>query len=151
MHFSYLNKAANGEFLDLYLNLVFKKILLIKRLLFWTKKEKWNETKFWTFSWTFYTWNTCNVKNATIFFYCQKTTVCKITNFNTGTVNAIQNKFVKLHEMEKRNLNFDFITLLLQLSFACNPTLPFNIEKNHDIYHSSPHVSAITGNFLIVT
>ena len=66
-----------------------------------------------------------------------------------GTVNAIQKKFVKLHDMEKGNLNFDLLTLLLQLSFACNPTLHFNIGKNHDIYHSSPHVSVITGNFLI--
>ena len=31
MHFSYLDKAANGEFLDLYLKIVFKKILLIKK------------------------------------------------------------------------------------------------------------------------
>ena len=31
---TYLNKAANKEFLDIYLKSVFKKILLIKKLLF---------------------------------------------------------------------------------------------------------------------
>ena len=42
------------------------------------------------------------------------------------------------------------LTLLLQLSFACNPTLYFNIGKSYyDIHYSPTRVSIITGNTLI--
>ena len=67
MHFNYLNKAADEEFLDTYLKSTFKKILFIKSLVFWKKNEKQNKIKFWTFASTCYTWYKCNMENA-IFF-----------------------------------------------------------------------------------
>ena len=79
---------------------------------------------------------------------------CKFNNFNTGTVNAIQKKLVKLHEMGEQKIAFiNTITVnlfLLQLLFACNPALYLNIGKSYyDMHHSPPHVSVIKGNILI--
>ena len=66
----YLNKFAYIESLNIFWKSVFKKILLIKSLLFWKKGEKRNEIKFWIFirtMWTCYAWNKCNMENK-IFF-----------------------------------------------------------------------------------
>ena len=38
-------------------------------------------------------------KTQYFFWYYLNTTVCKFNNFNTGTVNAIQKKFIQLHQM----------------------------------------------------
>ena len=39
------------------------------------------------------------MKNEIFFWYCLNTTVCEFNNFNIATVNAIQKKFVQLHEI----------------------------------------------------
>ena len=45
-HFNYLNKTAIGESLVLYFNRVFKKVLLIKSLVYLKKNAKENKIKF---------------------------------------------------------------------------------------------------------
>ena len=42
-NFNYLNEAADGEFLDLYLKKLFKKVLFINSLEFLKENEQWNE------------------------------------------------------------------------------------------------------------
>ena len=51
------------------------------------------------------------------FWYYLNTKACIFSNFNIGTVNAIQKEFVKLHKF------------ILQFSFACNLAFYFNMEK----------------------
>ena len=43
---------------------------------------------------------------------CLNTTECKFSNFNIGTVNAIQKKFVKLYEMDEQIKSSPLLTLL---------------------------------------
>ena len=129
---------------------MFKKILFIRALYFERKKE--SEIKFWTFVLTWYTWNT--VSTNWRIWYCLKTTVRKFSNSNIGAVNAIQKKFVYLHEIKSKvHLKLERYCskfILLQFSFDYNPAFYFNIEKSYeDIYHSPPHVSVITGKILI--
>ena len=63
--FSCLSITGNGKFLDLYLKSILKKILFISVL---KENEKWNKIKLWTFLWTWYVWNKCNMENV-IFFW----------------------------------------------------------------------------------
>ena len=48
------------------------------------------------------------------FWYCLNATVCKFNNSNIGTVNAIQKKFVYLHEMGEQIKSSLLIKTLLQ-------------------------------------
>ena len=113
IHVIFLNKAANGELLDLYLKAFSKKILFVKSLVFWKKNETRNEMKFWTF-FELATFE-ANViwKMQHFFWYCLNTTVCKFNNFNIGTVKDIQKKFVSLDEMGKQ-FTSSFLLMLLQ-------------------------------------
>ena len=45
----------------LYLNVI-EKLLSVKSLVFWQKNEKRHEIEFWTFDWTCYTLNKCNME-----------------------------------------------------------------------------------------
>ena len=38
-------------------------------------------------------------KKQYFFWYCLNKTVCEFIKFNIGTINAIQKKFVKMHEI----------------------------------------------------
>ena len=69
IHFNYLNKAVDGEFLDFHLKRAFTKILFINSLVSWKKNEKRNEIIFWKFVWTCDTWNKCkcNIENEILF------------------------------------------------------------------------------------
>ena len=74
------------------------------------------------------------------FWYGLNTIVHKFNNSNIGTVNAVQKKFVYLHQS----------LFLLQFSFANKPAFYYKMGKSYDdIYHSPPHVSVFTGNMLI--
>ena len=46
------------------------------------------------------------------FEYCVNTTVCEFNNFNIGTVNAIQKKFVWLDKMYKQIKSSLLLTVL---------------------------------------
>ena len=50
--------------------------------------------------------------NVIFFSYRLNTTVCQFNNFNIGTVNVIQKKFVMLHEMDEQIKSSLLLTLL---------------------------------------
>ena len=85
--------------------MAYKKILLIKSFVFWRKIEKWNEIRYWTFV-ELATLETNAIWRMNFFSdacrYCLTTTVRKFNDFNIGIVDAIQKKFVYLHEMGER-------------------------------------------------
>ena len=94
--------------IDIYLKIVFEKILLMKRIVL---KEKWK-------AWTLFelatpiSWNKCNMEKAIFFWYCLNTAVCKFNKFNIGKVNGIQKKFVKLHKIGEQIKSSLLLTLL---------------------------------------
>ena len=84
-----------------------------------------------TFVWTCYTWNKCSVENVIFFWYYLNTTVCKFNNFNIGTENAIQNKFVKLHKIGwniKSLFYFSVYLPAIQLSISTFEKSYYNIS-----------------------
>ena len=96
--------------MDIYLKIVFKKILLMKRIVLKEKwKAKWNRIL-----------NIClnllhlfDETNATSRKqYYLNTTVYKFNKFNIGKVNGIQKKFVKLHKIGEQIKSSLLLTLL---------------------------------------
>ena len=152
--FNRLNKTTEGVILDLYLKIVFNKIMLIKSLVFWNKMKnemKWNSEYLFELA---YLEINAKWKTQYFFWYCINTTVCKFSNFNTGTVNAIQKKLVKqIGERIKSLLLSTLLELALsylpQFLIACNQLSISTWEKRYEhIYHSPPYISVITGNIL---
>ena len=85
----YLNKTADGEFLDLYWKSVFKKYLLLKNIMFRKKSEKRNEIKLWTSVSACYTINA--IWRIAIFFLIEtNVTVCEFNNFKIGTYSKLK-------------------------------------------------------------
>ena len=102
MHFNYLNKSVDGEFLDLYSKSVFKKIMFIKSLVFWKKNEKQNEIKFWKFVWACYTWNNCNLENAIFCLILPKYNHMQIQQLHNFYLPAVQ-LFVSKWQQQSTN------------------------------------------------
>ena len=90
------------------------------------------------------------------FWYYLNTTVRTFNNSNICTVNAIQKKFVYLHEMGEEMKTSLLIKALVQkvyssFSFHLHTIQLFIspwVKSYEDIYHSPPHVSVITRNIL---
>ena len=127
---------------------------MIKNLALWNKMRnemKWNSEYLFELA---YLEINAKWKTQYFFWYCLNKTVCKFNNFNTGTVNAIQKKLVKQIGGRIKSLLLSTLlelalSCLLQFSIACNQLYISTWEKRYEhIYHSSPYISAITGNIL---
>ena len=90
------------------------------------------------------------------FWYCLKQQCVSFNNSNICTVNAIQKKFVCLHEMGGLIKSSPLIKnaiavslFLLQFLLALFQYVKKAMKIYIYIYNSPPHVSVVTGNILI--